>query len=231
MQAVILAAGRGTRMKELTQAKPKALLEVTGRPLMQYTLDALPDTIDEVVIIVGYLGGMIHDRFGGEYYGKRLLYVEQEELNGTAGALWRAKDILKERFLVVGGDDMYAPEDLARMAGEKNWAMLVEKTDPIREGGKIVTDKKGRIIDIVEGAHGGPGLVNTSVYELDTRIFSCPLVPKAAGSPEFGLPQTMLAAADKLKISLEAVTATSWIQISTPEDLKKAEQILTGSHA
>ena len=91
MQAVILAAGRGTRMKELTENSPKALLEVAGRPLLQYALDTLPNDVDEVVIIVGYLGGMIHDRFGPEYYGKRLLYVEQEELNGTAGALSLAK--------------------------------------------------------------------------------------------------------------------------------------------
>ena len=60
-------------------------------------------------------------------------------------------------------------------------------------------------------------------------MFTCPLVPKASDSPEFGLPQTALAAADKLKIPLEAIPATSWIQISAPEDLKKAEEILAAN--
>jgi len=232
MQAVILAAGRGTRMKELTLAVPKALLEVAGRPLLEYTLDALPGTVDEVVIIVGYLGGMIHDRFGGEYFGKRILYVEQGEVHGTAGALWCAKDILKERFLVMMGDDIYGRDDVAQMAAANNWAMGVQEISALREGGKIMMDKKNRITAIVEGEHhdGKPGLVSTNLFALDTRIFSCPLIPKAPGSPEFGLPQTVLAAADSLKIPLEAIPATSWIQISTPDDLKTAEELLAGNH-
>jgi len=231
MQAVILAAGRGTRMKELTESAPKALLEVAGRPLLAYTLDALPDTADEVIVVVGYLGGMIHDRFGPEYYGKKILYAEQGEQHGTAGALWSAKDVLKDRFLVINGDDIYARGDLERAAKAEAWAMLVAQTPSLKEGGKIITDKKERITEIVEGTHGGgAGLAGAGVYLLDTRIFSCPLVPKAPHSLEFGLPQTALAAADALKIPLEAVPATSWIQISAPEDLKKAEEILNGSH-
>ncbi len=228
-QAVILAAGRGTRMKELTDTTPKALLEVAGRPLLQYTLDALPDDIQEVVIVVGYLGGMIHERFGPDYYGKKILYAEQGEQHGTAGALWSAKDILKERFLVMMGDDLYGHDDVIRMAHAKDWAMGVQETSSLKEGGKVVTDKHGNITEVLEGTHdGGPGLVSTNLFLLDTRIFDQPLVPKVEGSAEFGLPQTVLAAADKLRIPLEAINATSWIQISSPEDLKKAEELLAG---
>src|SRR5215212_8859235 len=107
MQAVILAAGRGTRMVELTTEVPKPMLEVSGKTLLEYKFDALPEEVAEVIIIVGYLGSVIQRRFGGEYKGKKLFYVEQEELNGTAGALWHAKDILKDRFIVMMGDDIY----------------------------------------------------------------------------------------------------------------------------
>src|SRR5437016_4983418 len=108
MQAVILAAGHGTRMVELTQSVPKPMLTVAGKPLLEYKLDALPEKIDEVIIIVGYLGGVIQKHFGGLYDNKRILYVEQEKLDGTAGALWCAKDILHDRYLVMMGDDIYA---------------------------------------------------------------------------------------------------------------------------
>lgn len=227
MQAVILAAGHGTRMRELTASSPKSLLQVAGRPLLEYRLDALPDSVDEVIIVVGYLGAMIHERFGDDYAGKRILYAEQEERHGTAGALWSAKDILKDHFLVLMGDDMYGRADVAKMAQAKQWAMGVHETHSLKEGGKVVLDSKDRITNIVEGQHDGkPGLMSTNLFLLDTRIFSQPLVPKAPGSPEYGLPQTALAAAEALKIPLEAIPATSWILINSPEDLKKAEELL-----
>ncbi len=214
-------------MGALTDTTPKSLLEVAGRPLLEYTLDALPESVDEVVLIVGYLGGMIHERFGTDHFGRSLLYLEQEKLNGTAGALLLAKDILKDRFIVMMGDDIYGRDDVTHIAKVKNWAMGVEKADSLKEGGKIMTDTDGRITQITEGTHdGGPGLVSTNLFLLDTRIFACPLIPKAAGSDEFGLPQTVLAAADSLNIPLEAIRATSWTQISAPEDLKKAEELL-----
>lgn len=224
MQAVILAAGRGTRMKELTETTPKGLLEVSGRALLEYTLDALPESVDEVIFIVGYLGSMIHEKFGADYFGKKIFYVEQEELNGTAGALWQAKDILKDRFLVLNGDDIYERTDIARMTEAKDWALLVAKTN---EGGRIVLDQGGNIIDVVEGQHGNEqSLASANVFWLDTRVFAQPLVAKATGSPEFGLPQTMIAAASALGIAIEPVEAQHWIQISRPEDLKQAESLL-----
>jgi len=227
MQAVILAAGRGTRMRELTESTPKALLEVAGRPLLEYALEALPDSVDEVILVVGYLGSRIHDWFGPAYFGKRILYVEMEELHGTAAALWAAKDILKDRFIVLMCDDIYAREDVERMTKVQDWALGVEEVRSLTEGGKVVTDKKGRITEIVEGEHDGkPGLISTNLFSLDTRIFQASMVLKAPTSSEYGLPQTTLAACEALHIPLEAIPATKWIKITTPEDLEKAEKLL-----
>ncbi len=227
MQAVILAAGRGTRMGVLTESRPKPLLEVAGKSLLEQELDILPNSIDEVVIVVGYLGNLIRERLGNEYNGKKLLYVEQEVLDGTAGALWRAAPLLKDRFMVLMSDDMYSKDDANRCLTKADWVMQVHEA-PIVSGGRIILLEDGTIDRIDEGSHGGkPGIIGTSMYVLDTRLFQCPMVPKSEGSNEFGLPQTVLAASKVSGIPITLEPATFWFQISDPEDLQKAEEVVT----
>lgn len=219
-----MAAGRGTRMNELTKSTPKSMLKIAGRTLLEYKFDALPDEVDEIIVVVGYLGGIIHEKFGGDYFGKRMLYVEQEELNGTAGALWQAKDILKDRFLVMNGDNLYSLEDIRACAAQKDWAVVVQKSDMVRTGRVEVQD--GRAMRIVENTDhtGGPGYACTNLFLLDRRIFDYPLVPKTEGSKEFGLPQTMMQAAAAIPIA--AIEASWWIELKDAVDLQKAEEIL-----
>ncbi|MDO8514645.1 MAG: nucleotidyltransferase family protein [bacterium] len=228
MQAVILAAGRGTRMEELTHSVPKPMLDVEGKPLLEYKFEALPDEVNEVIIIVGHLGGVIQRHFGSSYINKKILYVEQKELNGTAGALWCAKDVLKDRFLVMMGDDIYAKSDIEACIAEGNvWRLLVQQVPEMRRAGDVELDEDVNIAAIVEGDRGTtPGLASTNMFLLDTRLFSCPLVPKQADSLEYGLPQTVLAGAKKLGIRFEPVFTDKWIQITSPKDLVKAADML-----
>ncbi len=227
MQAVILAAGRGTRMKELTEDTPKALLEVAGKPLLQYELEALPDEVTEIIIIVGYKGGAIQQRFGGEFNGKHILYVEQDTLDGTAGALWRAKEILKDRFVVLMSDDIYSADDITACIAKDDWVMLVSESENIQMGGSVRLDGEGTIEAIEEGSHGGKkGLINTNMFVLDTRLFQYPMLPKAPGSNEFGLPQSILPASKEAGIPFTTMKARAWIQITNPDDLKKAEEFI-----
>ncbi len=226
MQAVILAAGRGKRMGDLTEGVPKPLLEVAGKTLLEHKLDMLPYDVDEVVLIVGYMGGTIQKKFGGEYSGKHIYYVEQEKLDGTAGALWRAQSILRDEFLVLNGDDLYAKDDAVRCIAIKGWTMLVKETDDVRSG-NVVIDDSGNVLDIQEGdIDGTRGLTNTGMFALDMRIFEYPMVPKAEGSEEFGLPQTILSASKASGIPFSVVKATQWIQITSPEDIERAEALL-----
>lgn len=231
MQAVILAAGRGTRMGKLTENMPKPLLEVGGKTLLEHKFDNMPFDVDEIIIVVGYFGSSIHDRFGGFYKDKTLLYVEQENpTGGTADALWEAKDALHDKFLVFMGDDLYSKYDSDRCAAIDGWTMLVEKTEHMTQGGNVVVDKKGTIVAIEEGDHKGKaGLINTNMFALDTRLFDFDMVPKAPGSSEFGLPQTILAASQRSGIPFSAVESTFWIQITEPDDLEKAEQMLANT--
>ena len=112
MQAVILAAGLGTRMRPLTDAVAKPLLKIGDRPLLEYTFDALPDEIDEVIVVIGYLGEQIRTYLGEEFRGRKIKYVVQEKLEGTAKALWEAKSLLRERFLVLMADDIFAKKNI-----------------------------------------------------------------------------------------------------------------------
>jgi NDP-sugar pyrophosphorylase family protein len=227
MQAVILAAGRGTRMGALTENIPKPLLEVAGKSLLEHKFDALPDEVDEIILIVGYLGGKIQERFGGDYNGKRVLYVEQEVLDGTMGALARAKGILKDLFLVLNGDDIYAPRDIAALVHAGSWAVLGLEMDDLKSAAKIVLNHDGTVKDIIEASHhkGGAGYLSTGAFALDTKIFDHPMIPKAPGSDEYGLPQTIMQTGHVLKL----VPATYWIVITAPEDIAKAEETLKAS--
>jgi UDP-N-acetylglucosamine diphosphorylase / glucose-1-phosphate thymidylyltransferase / UDP-N-acetylgalactosamine diphosphorylase / glucosamine-1-phosphate N-acetyltransferase / galactosamine-1-phosphate N-acetyltransferase len=230
MQAVILAAGRGTRMGELTQTRPKPLLEVAGKSLIEYELDILPDEVDEVIIIVGYLGHMIQQKLGGAYKGKRLLYVEQDVLDGTAGSLWRAAALLKDRFLVLMSDDLYSKEDAQKIALKEDWAMLAQYAEHMNPGGRIVTNEDGTVERIEEGDHEGEsGLAGTNFFILDTRLFDYPMVPKKEGSSEFGLPQTVIAASKRSGIPFRIEPTTFWFQISDASDIQKAEAIIAGN--
>ncbi|MBI5457513.1 nucleotidyltransferase family protein [Candidatus Kaiserbacteria bacterium] len=238
MQAVILAAGRGTRMEELTTAVPKPMLVVDSRTLLEHKLDALPEEIQEVVLIIGHLSDVIKKKYKGSYRGRALTYVEQGDLNGTAGALWAAKDVLsagggsasggKDRFLVLNGDDIFDSEDLKQCAEESNsWKLLVQQMPEMHRAGAVQLDENANITAIIEGDLGTePGLASTNMFALDTRLFSQPLVPKQEGSLEYGLPQTVIAAAKALGIRLEPIFTADWIQINAPGDLTKAAEIL-----
>jgi len=219
-------------MMELTGAVPKPMLDVGGKPLLEYKIDALPGEVEEVILIIGYLKEVVQHHFGSTYNGRKITYVEQKELNGTAGALWSAEPVLKDRFLVMMGDDIYSDEDIARcIEPSQHWRLLVQQLQEMHRAGYVVIGEDGNIADIIESSkedevRAESGIASTNLYILDTRLFSCPLIPKHAGSLEYGLPQTVVAASQKLGITFEPVFTDKWIQITSPRDLVYAAKLL-----
>ena len=96
MQAVILTAGEGTRMRPLTLSRPKTMLPVGGKPILQYNVEALRDVgITEILLIVGYKEEMVKEHFGdGEKIGVKISYITQKERLGTAHSIGHSQGFI-----------------------------------------------------------------------------------------------------------------------------------------
>lgn len=222
MQIVILAAGRGTRMKDLTDNIPKPMLEINGKPILAYKLEALSKEIDEVIFVIGYLGNQIQQYFGSEYAGRKISYVVQEKLDGTGGATLLVKDIIKDNFLVMMGDDLYLREDIEKLLPHDLAVLGLEVADP-RRFGVIRQDENGNLLEIIEKPDmNGPALANIGLYKLNKKFFDFPLV--AISEKEYGLPQTLASMAKDFAIKVEKTN--NWFPIGNPDDLANAEKVI-----
>ena len=224
MKAVILAAGEGIRMRPFTYRTPKPMARILGQTIIEHNINQLPDAVTEIVLVVRYLKEQIMDYFGNKFGGRKVHYVELDACLGTGDALFRCKDLLTERFLVLMGDDMYTKREIEELFRAGDNALLVKKIDEPFAGGSIIVDESGNLLRIDEGVHTeGPSLLNAALYVLTPDIFKYDLVSIKDGK-EFGLPQTLVEMARLHPVRL--VHTRDWIQITTMDDLKRAEGIL-----
>lgn len=222
MQVVILAAGKGKRMGRLTQHAPKPMLKIKGRPILEYKIRALPKKIKEIVFIVGYYGEEIMNHFGREFDGRKITYVFQSVLNGTGGALYAARSVLQDKFLVMMGDDLYHKKDIAAII-KNNLAILAKEVEDPSKFGVIKMDKRGHLTDIIEKPKNSrENLAASGTYMLNKNFFDYDLV--SIGKGEFGLPQTIASMKDKYKIKIQK--ASFWHPINSESDLIEAEIII-----
>ncbi|MDO8529656.1 MAG: nucleotidyltransferase family protein [bacterium] len=222
MQAVILTAGRGKRMKNLTDNNNKNMLKVNGKPILKYKLDSLPKEIDEIIFVIGYHGDEIKKQFGEKYKGRKITYVSQKRLNGTGGAIHKAKKILKDKFLVIYGDDLYSQKDIEEII-KFDLAVLAKEIDDVTKFGILKTDKNGNLVDIIEKPKKSKSkLAAIGLFVLNKKFFTYKLVPIGGG--EYGLPQTLATMAKNHPIKI--IKAKHWHPIGHPEDIKTAEKVL-----
>ncbi|NTV40986.1 MAG: nucleotidyltransferase family protein [Candidatus Moranbacteria bacterium] len=222
MQIVILTAGLGTRMKELTKNVPKNMLPVKGKPILAYKLEALPDEIDEVIFVIGYLGNQIRQYFGDFYGGRKISYVVQKKLDGTGGAVHLIKDLIGNDFLVMNVDDLYLKKDVENVSRNELALLGLEITES-NKFGVIEIDQAGYLKKIIEkGEVIGTALANVGLYKLNRNFFNYPLVD--IGNGEFGLPQTLAVMAKDFPVKVEK--ASDWFPIGDPQQLEKAQEII-----
>lgn len=212
MQAVILAAGKGLRLRPFTETKPKALIPIADKPLLEYTLESLPGAITEIVIVIGYLGEQIVEHFGNDWHGIPITYVTQPELRGTGDALLVATDVLHDDFLVVNGDDLYEKDDLTKLLEFPMSILAWQSTTTTQFG--LKHDDNG----ILQGFDATSTLVNCGAYHLNTTFFNEPLAPITVHEQtEYSLPHTLVTLAARTQVTV--VPATMWLPVGTPQQL------------
>jgi bifunctional UDP-N-acetylglucosamine pyrophosphorylase/glucosamine-1-phosphate N-acetyltransferase len=223
MQCVILAAGKGTRLRPLTDNTPKPLVKVAGKSLLDHIVEALPSSVDEIILVTGYLEEQIRAYCRTEFHGKKVTYVTQVEQKGTAHALWLCKDLLKGRFLFMFADDLHSPADIARVTSYTR-AMLTLTTDTPEKFGIVVRHPDGTLAEMIEKPEHPPSnLASTGVMVLDDNIFKFdPYAKETKG--EYYLTDVLQEYAKDYPIAV--VEQSLWIPIGYPEDIQKAEEIL-----
>lgn len=220
MQCVILAAGKGSRLRPLTDDCPKPLVKVCGKPLLDHIASALPSAVKELIIVVGYRGDMIREYCGDTFHGRPVTYVEQTEINGPAKALWLTKDLIKGRFLFMFADDIHGKDDLARAVSFSR-SILATTSDVPERFGVIVRNADGTIAEMVEKPDApASNLVATGPMVLDQNIFDFP--PEAPINNEYFMPEIIMRYKEQYPIAV--VEEQLWLAIGYPEDIDRAEK-------
>jgi mannose-1-phosphate guanylyltransferase/phosphomannomutase len=181
MKAVVMAGGEGSRLRPLTVTRPKPMVPIVGRPVMEHILNLLKaHGITEVVVTVQYMASAIEDYFGdGNQFGMHISYSREEVPLGTAGSVKNAESLLDEPFLVISGDaltDFNLSEIIAYHQDRKALATLTlaHVANPL-EYGVIITNDEGHITQFLEKPSWGEvfsDTINTGIYVLDPVIFN-----------------------------------------------------------
>ncbi|MGZ0745978.1 bifunctional sugar-1-phosphate nucleotidylyltransferase/acetyltransferase [Haloparvum sp. AD34] len=179
MKAVVLAAGEGTRLRPLTRARPKPMLPIANRPLLEHVLEAARDAgIDEFVFVVGYERERIQSYFGdGDDWGVDVEYAVQEKQLGTGHALLQAEPQVDDAFIALNGDRIVEPEAISAVVEERRDreapVMAVTRSNQPENYGVVELD--GRTVTGIEEkppAHTvATDYINAGVYGLGERVF------------------------------------------------------------
>ena len=222
MDAIILAAGLGTRLRPHTETTPKPLLPIRGRPILDWSLGALPRAVDRVVVVIHYLADQVEAYLRGQRHFARWETVYQEKPRGTGDALRSCRDRLRsERFFVLNGDDLYGAADLAALA-ECPAGLLVHPVDEPERFGIAFLKPDGTLDRLVEKPKlTGRHLANTGAYLFPDHVFETELQESARGEFEITDYVSALAAREPV----HAVQTKFWLPIGTVEAWQAAQEL------
>jgi UDP-N-acetylglucosamine diphosphorylase/glucosamine-1-phosphate N-acetyltransferase len=233
MKAVVLAAGEGQRLRPLTFTRPKHMIPVGGKPILEHLIDTLREAgIKEILIVVNYKNEVIREHFScGERFNVRINYVLQEKVLGTADAIAAAKDhVNNEDFLAINGDLLLSVNAIKTVIETHERAKptatlaAVQVENPEHYG--VLKMNYGLLIDILEKPHSETALgnwVNAGIYAFSSEIFN--LIRRTSPSERGELEITesiRLALRDGEKVAVAKISGEDWLDIGRPWDLLDA---------
>ena len=227
MKAVILAAGEGTRMWPLTYTRPKAMLPIANKPIVEHLLiEAKAAGITEFILVVGYHGQTVRDYFGnGEKWGVRIEYATQRKQLGTADALSRVDGLVGHKFLVLNGDVLIGEKEIRKLLGRDDVALSVTEVEDAENLG-LVEIKGDKVVRIHEKVTTPPSnLANAGMYLLTTEIFGAITRTEKSPRGEYEITDSLQLLIDEgFDISCEKIDR--WLDMSYPWDLLRANESL-----
>jgi dTDP-glucose pyrophosphorylase len=224
---VIMAGGKGLRLRPLTEETPKPLLRVGGKPILQHIIDNLRDEgFSDIVLAINYLGEQIESYFqDGSRFGVNIRYVKEDQALGTAGALSLLQEPISSPIVVMNGDLVLAASvgkmvdyHLDKHATITVGAKVVETTIPFG-----VLSTQGLVIDGIEEKPTHRDLVNAGVYILNSEVFASLSDDQVADMPEL-----ILENVGGRKVLVFPMHET-WADLGRPADLSRANDLMGGA--
>ncbi|MFO0803149.1 MAG: nucleotidyltransferase family protein [Gemmataceae bacterium] len=220
MDAIILAAGKGTRLRPHTETVPKPLLPVQGRPILDWIIGALPP-IERLVVVVNYLAEQIDAYLATQPHVKNWTTVRQAEPRGTGDALMSCKSAISaDRVMVLNGDDLIGRADIARLAAVPMGILSHAVREP-ESYGILFRKLDGSLEKVVEKPKGltPPQLANIGAYLFPKSVFDLTLPLSPRDEYEITDAVSQLASAGRF----EVVEAEYWLPIGTVEQWQAAQ--------
>ena len=227
MKAIILAAGEGSRMRPLTYTRPKVMLPIANKPILEHLLiEAKKAGIREFVFIVGYHDEQVRDYFGtGDKWEVSIDYCTQRKQLGTADALRTVEDLVDGNFLVINGDIITHQKDIHSLTSQNDITMGVVKIEDTRGLG-VVELSKDKVVHIYEKTEKPPSnMANAGLYLFTPDIFDA--ISQTSKSPrgEYEITDSLQLMIDKGRhVSYQGISY--WLDLSYPWDLLAANESL-----
>lgn len=230
MKALVLAAGIGNRLKPLTLEKPKHLLEVGGKPILQHTIEGLSKAeVKNVFIVVNYKKEMIKQYFGdGSKFNVNIHYLTQDNpKGGTGDAVNTAKGKINESFIVLNGDVLFDHNILKEMIDNyKDDGLLVCKQVPNPQDYGIIEIDGDQVIKIVEKPEKpSTNLANLGMYIMPEEIFDAISITTLSKRGEIEITDSIQILIDRGKKFTFLKTDSFWMDIGRISDYDKANRI------
>ncbi|MEM9658134.1 MAG: nucleotidyltransferase family protein [Planctomycetota bacterium] len=225
--AIVLAGGKGTRLRSIVADRPKVLARVGGRPFLTYLLDQLKAAgARRVVLSTGHLAEQFADEIGDDYLGLPIAYAHEESPLGTGGAIRFAGQLVESEHLIAMNGDSYFDADLRKfmelhLENGSDASLLLARVPDASRYGAVELDEDERVVAFLEKRSDlGPGLINAGVYALRRELLK--RLPEGPSSFEKDVMPVWLR---ELHVRGAAVE-TPFIDIGVPEDYRRSHEFM-----